>query len=365
MKKALAVLAVLAIGSLGFTTYAAAEETATVKGNVEVYGQAKMSVDLISTDSSSTGLAAKNLTRVSSNSSRLGVKEKEDLGDGLSLVMQAEMAVGYDLGTTTFKWRETYVGFTHDGIGTLLFGIHYTPYYLATGSLNPFGDTMGDYRAIMGTVNGTLSFGNRTDNTIMYLSPNWSGIKIMASTSQSGQENNVATTPAPSQYSVALTYNYGPLFVALAQEQQKNGFGKFDAPNVTETGSRVGVGYTFGDTKVGGVYEMLKNDQSNSVYTRNAYYVSAVQKLGSNAVKLAYGKAEDGKSAANTGASTMAIGVDHTFTKRTTVYALYAATKNDNGATYGLGTDAAGGAYTPAIAGDSPSVVSFGVVHKF
>jgi predicted porin len=365
MKKVLAVLVVLAVGCVGSMVFAAESETPVVKGNVEVYGQAKVSVDLISTGSSSTGIVDKNLSRVSSNSSRLGVKGKEDLGNGLSLVMQAEMAVGYDVGTTTFKWRETYAGFSHEQVGTLLFGIHYTPYYLATGPLNPFGDTMGDYRAIMGTVNGKLSFGNRTDNTIMYITPKWGGFQMMASTSESGQENKVSTASAAGQYSVSATYSGGPLYVALAHEQQNNGFGKFDAAGAKESGSKVGAGFTFGGTKVGLVYEALKNDQSDSVYTRNAYYASVSQKLGAETIKIAYGKAEDGKSSANTGATLMSIGIDHTFSKRTKVYALYAKTKNEDGATYGLGTDAEGGAYAPTIAGDSPSVISFGVNHSF
>jgi predicted porin len=365
MKKVLAALVAVVIIGVGSMVSAAESETPVVKGNVEVYGQAKVSVDLISTGSSSTGAVDKNLTRVSSNSSRFGVKDKEDLGSGLSLVMQAEMAVGYDVGSTTFKWRETYAGFSQEQVGTLLFGIHYTPYYLATGPLNPFGDTMADYRAIMGTVNGKLSFGNRTDNTIMYMSQKWSGFQIMASTSETGQENKVSTASTPGQYSVSATYAGGPLYVALAHEQQSNGFGKFDSAGAKEAGTRVGAGFTFGDTKVGLVYENLKNDQSDSVYTRNAYYASVSQKIGAETLKLAYGRAEDGQSAADTGATLMSVGIDHTFSKRTTVYALYAKTKNDDGATYGLGTDAAGGAYAPTIAGDSPSVISFGVNHSF
>ena len=82
-------------------------------------------------------------------------------------------------------------------------------------------------------------------------------------------------------------------------------------------------------------------------------------------VKIAYAKADDGDNpATKTGATMMAAGVDHTFSKRTTVYALYAKTKNEANATYGLGQGGAGGSFTPA-AGEDPSVFSLGINHAF
>jgi predicted porin len=89
------------------------------------------------------------------------------------------------------------------------------------------------------------------------------------------------------------------------------------------------------------------------------------QKLGDETIKLAYGKADDGKDPnTKTGATLTAVGIDHSFSKRTTAYVLYAKTKNDTNATYGLGQSGAGGAYTPN-AGESPSVIAFGLNHSF
>ena len=122
---------------------------------------------------------------------------------------------------------------------------------------------------------------------------------------------------------------------------------------------------TIEGTKVGLVYEALKNSVADDVCTRNAMYLAVSQKLGDETIKLAYGKADDGKNpATKTGATMTAVGVDHSFSKRTTAYVLYAKTKNDADATYGLGQSGAGGAYTPK-AGESPSVISFGLNHNF
>lgn len=382
MKKILAVLAVLAVCSFGFTAFA--EDAPTVKGNVELYGVAKLSVDVITTDAKAAGATA-SLTKVSSNSSRLGFRGKEDLSDDVSAVMQLELGVNYD-GTQTsvvssvtgspvsskstnidkITYRDSYGGLSSKTFGTLIFGIKDTPYKISTNSLDPFGDTMGDYNAIIGTVNGTSDFDLRAMNTIAYTSPQWSGIQIMAQTSTTGQESDNSTTGNKQEYSFSATYGNGPLYVALADEVHKNAYGSLDKLGNKIEGTKLGAGYTFGGTKIGLVYESLKDSVSDSKNTRNAMYIALSQKLlGNETIKIAYGQAGDGKDPnSKTGATLTAVGVDHTFSKRTTAYVLYAKMNNDTDATYGLGQSGAGGAYTPK-AGESPSVISFGLNQSF
>ncbi len=384
MKKVLAALAALAACSIGPMAFAADNEAPAVKGNIEIYGAAKVSVDVISTDAKATG-ADSSLTRVSSNSSRLGFKGKEELSDDLSAVMQLELGVNYDgtqtsvatsvTNTTTgatkntnidkITYRNSYAGLSSKTFGTLIFGIHDTPYKLSTGSLDAFGDTMADYNAIIGTVNGTSDFDLRAKDTIMYLSPKWAGIQIMAATSETGQEADNNTTPNASEQSISASYSNGPLYVALANEVHKNAYGSLDTADHKITGTKAGAGYTIGGTKIGLVYEDLKDDVSDSKNTRKAFSFAVSQKLGDETIKLAYGKADDGKDPnTKTGATLTAVGVDHSFSKRTTAYLLYAKMNNNDDATYGLGQSGAGGAYTPK-AGEKPSVVSFGINHSF
>jgi predicted porin len=125
------------------------------------------------------------------------------------------------------------------------------------------------------------------------------------------------------------------------------------------------LGFTAGDTKIGLVYESLKDDTADSANSRDAYYLAVSHTLGKETIKFAYGVAADGKDpATKTGATLAAIGVDHAFSKRTTVYVLYAAVKNNADATYGIGTGGAGGAYVPG-AGEDPSVFSLGLNQRF
>ena len=55
MKKVLAILMIIAVSSFGSMVFAAEGETPVVKGNIEIYGAAKMSVDMIDTGSKTTG----------------------------------------------------------------------------------------------------------------------------------------------------------------------------------------------------------------------------------------------------------------------------------------------------------------------
>lgn len=394
MKRVLAVCAVLAMSGISSLAAAAEGEAPVVKGNIEIYGAAKLSYDVIDTDTKTAG-ADKTLSKVSSNSSRLGFKGTEDLGKDFSAVAQLELGINYDgsqtstvssissattdttTGTTTVKtksanidkitYRNSYIGLSHKGAGTVLFGIHDTPYKTATASLDIFGDTMGDYNAVIGNVNGKSDFDLRAKDTVMYMSPKWGGFQIMAATSATGQESATsASTPGKREYSASAGYSGGPLYAAVAYEAHKNGYGDLDASGEMKVeGVKAGAGYTLGTgTKIGLVYEDLKDDTSESANSRSALYVSLSQKLGNETIKVAYGKADDGESAAETGAALTVVGIDHSFSKRTTLYALYAKMSNDDDATYGLGQSGAGGAYTPG-AGESPSVISFGINHSF
>ncbi|MCK9418377.1 MAG: porin [Nitrospirae bacterium] len=392
MKKVLAALAVIAVSSFGSIGFAAEGEAPVVKGTIEVYGAAKLSVDMITTDARTAG-SDNSLTKVSTNSSRLGFKGKEELSDNLSAVMQIELGINYDgsqtstvasvssattnttTGATTVNtksasidkitYRNSYAGLSSKTFGMLLFGIHDTPYKVSTGSLDAFGDTMGDYNAIMGNVNGTSDFDLRSKDTIMYTSPKVGGVQIMAQISTTGQESDTSTVGNKSEHSFAASYSGGPVYVALANEVHKNGYGSLDKLGYNIEGTKLGAGVTLGGTKVGLVYEALKDGVSDSKNTRNALYIAASQKLGDETIKIAYGKADDGKDPnTKTGATLTTVGVDHSFSKRTTAYVLYAKTNNDAAAAYGLGQSGAGGAYTPK-AGESPSVIAFGLNHSF
>src|SRR5665811_1711022 len=121
--------------------------------NVNVYGKFDLSYDLVNTGTATNGTAGTTVGRVSSNTSRIGLKGSEDIGDGLSAIWQVEsqLYVG-DATVATLGTRNTYAGFKGDSFGTVLAGRHDTPYRLSTRRLDVFPDGVADNRSIFGGV---------------------------------------------------------------------------------------------------------------------------------------------------------------------------------------------------------------------
>jgi len=348
-------------------------------GNVTIYGQANASIDRVNPG---TGAAALNddAWRVSSNSSRLGFKGTEALGNGLSAVWQMETGVSLDSGSTAsdFMMRNSFVGLSSGTMGTAILGRHDTPYKLGTASLDPFADTMGDYNAIVGNIGGTVAFDSRLGNVMAYISPTWSGFHFAAAAVMANETNNTANKDG-SAYSLTGVYANGPIFASLSYEQAKDitgsttnaapaALGGVLATLEKARGTKLGLGYNAGVAKVNFVYEQIKvNAAGASDNTRNAYYLSGTVPMGKIALNAAYGRTGDisNNTVDNDGASQITIGADYSFSKRTVAYALYSRMDNKNNGGYGLGGNGAGGAFAPAAAGQDPSVFSLGMKHSF
>jgi predicted porin len=348
-------------------------------GNVTIYGVAHASIDRVDPG---TGTAALNddAWRVSSNSSRIGFKGTEDLGNGLSAVWQMESGVNMDSGNTAstnnaFMMRNTFVGLSSKTAGTVLLGRHDTPYKLGTASLDLFADTMGDYNAIVGNVGNLVAFDSRLGNVAAYISPTWSGFHFAGAVVMANETNNTANKDGKA-YSLTGVYSNGPMFASLSYEQAKDinasstdvvgGTLATTLASLTKaTGTKLGLGYNFGAATVGFIAERIKVEDAVGSDTRNAFYLNGSYKMGSNVLKAAYGQANDWSDTSDTSARQFVIGVDHNLSKRTVAYALYSKMNNDTAGGYGLGGNGAGGAFGPAAAGQDPSVISLGMKHSF
>lgn len=364
-------------------------------GNVTVYGVVHASVDRADPGTAPsnaatpfnpvTGAAATpgntnfNDTgyRVSSNSSRIGFKGTEDLGNGLAAVWQMETGVNLDSGTNggSYFQRNSFLGLSSKTAGTVLFGRHDTPYKLGTGGLDLFADTMGDYNAIVGNIGGTVAFDSRLGNVAAYISPTWGGFHFAGAAVAANETNNTANRDG-SAYSLTGIYDNGPMFGSLSYERAKDfSASSTDVTSLASTlstldkatAAKLGLGYKFGGATVGFIAERIKlvPTLTGADLTRNAYYLNGSYTMGSNVLKAAYGQANDMSGVSDSGAKQYVIGVDHNFSKRTSVYALYSKMNNDTVGSYGLGGNGAGGAFAPAAAGQDPSVWSAGMRHSF
>ena len=332
------------------------------QAGVEVYGQGRLSMGIISNDDSNSAKEDSKLS-ITSHASRLGFKGNEDLGNGLKAMWQIERGVDFADGSTTLGVRNTFVGVA-GGFGTVLLGTHDTPYKMATGSLDVFVDTHADYNAVIDVTNDA-----RSKNVLAYLSPDMSGFTLAAAVVTDVADDNLVDTTTTSAtvakkqpaISLAGMYKNGPLDASLAYQSMSETSTVMSGSKFDDlTAVKLGVGYAVAAaTKLGFVYEDVdfggnNNDQSN-------IYLSAAHGLGNGlTVKAAFGQKDDVGNNADTGATFFALGVNKALSDKTEVYALYTKLDSDKNDSYDLvNVGAAGGTE------DSASALAAGINIKF
>jgi predicted porin len=366
MKKSLIALAVA--GVVAAPAFAATS-------NVDIYGQINVSVDRVD---NGTGAAAGNdAWRVNSNTSRFGMKGSEDLGGGMKGLWQIEQGIVVDTANAASfgagTSRNTFLGLGGD-FGTVLVGSHDTPYKLGTGSLDPFADTVADYNSVIGSFGGNNTADLRLGNVVAYISPTVSGFHAaIAKSFQDETGTGTAAAPNPSAYSMTAIYSNGPLFGSLSYEKADDL--AVSAGDVDTRDLKLGLGYTFGDTKVGFVWERLKlsNDAvlADTFTTRNAWLINVAHAMGPITLKASYANAGDVSGTNNTGAKVFNVGVDYAMSKRTSAYVIYSDVNNDAAGSYDLGgaTSAglggSGSSNVVNAAGIDNSSIAIGMRHSF
>jgi predicted porin len=319
-----------------------------------VYGQADLSIDRINDGNTNSGTSY-NLV---SNESRIGLKGSEDAGNGMSVVWQVEAGIGMDTGNTTAGQlfnRNTYLGLSGAGMGTILAGRYDTPYKISTRRLDVFADTeAADNRGLAGISMMGAGHDVRRSNSLVYLSPSWGGFSLAAGTTF-GAENAPSGATKGTALSLAGMYEAGPLYATLAYDSLKYGtVGDLAAVgpiavNDEAKAWKAGVGYAMDAITVNAVIEKPKFTQAiggGSSSSTNLYLGGKFAISTTDAIKLAYTKRGDTSGATNN-AKQYALGYDHNMSSNTTVYALYTKI-----------TDNTAGA-------PDPSTISVGVKHSF
>ncbi|MEO5573612.1 MAG: porin [Gammaproteobacteria bacterium] len=356
------ILAVAVAAAMAVPLAASADE-----GNVTIYGQANVSVDFIDNDTDTTD-------NVSSNQSVFGIQGSEPLGNGLNAVFHWDVFAGVDDGVEDVTGgtpssffgasRDSWVGLS-GGFGTVALGAQGRPWKTATNNVDFFVNTIADYAGIIGTVSnvaiGTNGVAHDTGigNSIIWFGPNINGFSWHA---QYGADED---DDGNREYGLQGNYTNGPLYATLAYDMQEGALAGEDVE-----AWKASLSYTFIEAlTVSGIYDHISDD-AGGVAERDAWYLGAAYKFGNNALKAAYATADDVDAGDDTGADYYALGLYHTFSKRTEVYALYAKVNNDDLATYGLGfpnatSAASSGASAPAFGGDDVSAFSIGLHHNF
>jgi predicted porin len=358
-----------------------------------------------------------NLYRVSSNSSRFGVRGTESLGGGLNAIFQIESNVSADSSGGQFATRETFAGL-QGGWGTLKLGYFLTPYDDIQGM---FGSVPTLMTGILGSqglwANGGAAveaggFDARVGNSVRYDSPNIAGFtgSVQLGARDGNNTNPVGalltgagnpdsptpgdptttsgTLPQMRRHAYILStggqYNNGPIQAGITYEVHNNvRLGTTANPKLQDQAFTVAGSYNFGIIKIGAAYEQIKYDVgTGGDLKRNFWAVSGTGNLGPGQYYIAYFKSNDGTgSSANgtrigavtkgdeTGAQQWEISYTYPLSKRTLLYTGYTMIDNDKNGAYNFGVNAIGGVCqgNGAACGDAakPQGLVLGMVHFF
>ena len=349
MKKSL-----LALAALSAIAGSAAAQT-----SVTMYGIAD--VGYVRESGNPAGPVSKLTSGVTAGS-RLGFRGVEDLGGGMAALFTMETGILMDTGGNAqlvqaqknpagvaFA-RQTFVGLKSN-VGTLTLGRQYNPYFYTLYAIDPFGTGHeGNSGNIM-----TLSASNgRSDNSIMYVSPDFSGFKGEA---LYGFGEKVGNVQAGRVMTAALSYANGPLLVRAATYRGNN---DTVAPATSVPVTRLnilGLVYDFKVVKMSAGYATRKGPTPfvygqpavgfynttpytttpapSSTDTRD-FLLGATIPVGPGNILASYIRHKD-RTATNQNATQMAISYEYYLSKRTVWYTDYSRIRNDNGAGFTVG----------------------------
>src|SRR5574343_1593135 len=340
-----------------------ASTAAFAQSNVTIYGRMDLGAAYRGGDSGGVANTPGKYEIASGvgSGSRIGFKGVEDLGNGLKAVFQSEFGIGIDQpasGSTNATWtnRNSYVGLA-GGFGTVVAGRLDGVRYGIFNTYDPFaGGTIGNFTQM------TIHVA-RADNSIAYISPNFSrfGLVLAYSSNIAGAEpkDNNAFTPGTNGvlHTIMGTYDNGPLSARLDYEQ-----GTFPGLNVSKTWvATAAASYDFGAVKVSALIDQIKN--SDLGVKQQAWLIGAKAPVGKFTVKAMLGGVKD-KINDDADSLKWALGADYALSKRTYVYANYGQIKNDDRAARSITWAANSGALYGA-AGYGTTGVDLGIAHSF
>lgn len=343
MKKIAALAALAAVSAA-----ASAQSNVTLFGIVDVGARYVKNGDTHVSSLSSNGI----------NTSRLGVRGVEDLGDGLKAGFWLETGLNPDSGTTSDSsrfWNRRSTVSLSGKFGEVRLGRDFTPSYTGYSDYDPFGDNgvgaAGKFAPKFGTAVDTLT---RADNEATYFLPG--GLNgVYGQVSVAAGEGAVGKKYAGGR----VGYAAGPLDVSAS-------FGQTDVAPIVGGEDKfkqfnAGASYDFGIVKLQGyVTEYKFADQKETVAA-----IGVQAPLGQGTIKALYtnvnakGRTPAGVSIDSNDASQIAVGYVYDLSKRTGLYGTYARVNNKGNAAFVVDANPA------IVAGKDSQGFEVGIRHRF
>jgi len=327
----------VALAALSLSGAAFAQQT-----EVSVYGRANLSAE-----QQKVGGVSENA--LVDNQSRLGVRAKRDLGDGMSVGATLEAGVNFNNGSTTSSlFAREATAFLAGANGTVKLGrMAASSAYFATADYvsNHNHDTGTSADALYDFIaTGSLK------NAIGYTSPKIGNLQLEA---QYGLKNGTGydgtTSASVNPMALAANYNVGAMALGLGYERGQN----FITNNPGDVAKQLTgrVFYTVGALGFGGYVQQ----SSGTDFGRTAYRLSAVYTVGKGEYHVNFGHAGNRENAANSAADQYTLAYNYNLDKQTKVYAFYTRVNQDS----------ATKAYAGGVVGNTLSSIGAGVRYNF
>lgn len=383
-------LIALAIAGLSSTAFA--------QSNVVIYGVADLGVESASISNQAANMG--NKTRVVSNSSHIGFKGEEDLGNGLKAIFQLETALSYGNNADTNGGtngnaaaanfgasRDSYLGLS-GAFGTVKAGTLTGPYRAQGTALSfaPGASGVGYTGAIYGTINGIKTgTDDRSSNAIAYVSPTVNGFNATLMYAAAGNRNTdgAATSVNGKEWQLGLQYAIGGLTVGFAHvtknEVQLSALAA-DLPGATPASpyndelkaNRLTGKYNFGQgTSIVALWDKQKYENSSATVAadpraeRTAWMVGAGHQFGRNMVSVELARAKEVElstgDVADSDAKQWTLAYTYDMGKRTKVRAYWTKLDNSSAGAFNFYNNAV----TGQTAGGDPRSLGASLRHSF
>lgn len=301
---------------------------ALAQSSVNVYGRVNTTVE-------HQKLGNASATGMVTNSSFIGFRGTEDLGNGLKagFVLEANFnsddGAGSDNGAFNFK-RNSEINLA-GGFGMLRLGSFDPASYLATA------DYISMHNHDTGTSADYLYFGAASKgNVIAYRTPDIAGFNAEVQY-RLGEKASIdaGTWEDKGGWDLGVNYANGPLGLGFGYSQQKRDVlpAGVTAGEANEKDSQFALraSYAIGDLTLGAYYQKQKSDFANVKAKRDAYRLAAMYVIGASELHANVGRATKVKiDGVKTGesATQWTLAYNYNLSKRTKVYALYTNINN-------------------------------------
>ena len=329
---------------------------------VTLSGAINVGITAIKSGSSSTpGSSSVTSTSLANNYSHIDISSVDDIGNGNKVIFNYQMQANVgSLGDTPTN-RNSYLGLT-GGWGTFKVGTNENVYERFMYESDPLDGAMGlggnlqmlghsglngNAWFITGNTKGD-QFWRRTDNTVMYYSPDLNGITFEIDQTLSAHKTQTPdTNPTITSLGVQYKPEGMPFFVNAAAENHKDVANSLGGAENKANAWQIGGGYTLADLTLYARYERITYKATGGFADKveiSHWWVAAKYNVPTGYLGAEIGMAPkakvDGATQDKTKANMVSVGYFHNLSKQSQLQFVATRISNDDNINYGIGAGA-------------------------